>query len=182
MNIMPLKAKGLYLIESERIMDGRGFFSRLYCMDAMKDVCYKDLVQINTSFTKSHGSVRGMHFQRPPYSEKKIVYCLSGACFDVAVDLRKNSSTYLRWFGQILSADNNRAMLIPEGFAHGFQTLTDDVRMLYFHTEFYTPEAEGRLHYLDPAVAINWPEPIGFVSEKDRSCAYITDSFEGIEL
>ena len=121
-----------------------------------------------------------MHFQRPPHAETKIVSCLRGEVFDVAIDLRSWSSTYLRWHGEVLSAENHRTLLIPEGFAHGFQALVDDCEMLYFHTAAYQPGAESGLNPADPAVAIRWPLPISELSARDRAHALIADGFDGM--
>ena len=162
--------------------DDRGFLERIYCADELADVLgARSIVQINRTLTRTRGTVRGMHFQKPPFAELKVVMCLRGAVFDVAVDLRKGSSTFLASHGEMLSADNFRSMVIPEGFAHGFQALTDDVELLYLHTARYEPSAEGGLHPTDPRLAIAWPEPITGMSPRDEEHPLIVADFEGID-
>src|SRR5262249_28487398 len=128
------------------------------------------------------GTVRGMHFQFAPKAEKKIILCLKGAVCDVAVDLRRDSPTFLGHHTETLSADNRRALLIPEGCAHGFQTLTDDVELIYFHSEYYAPDHEAGVSALDPMLAIRWPEPVSLMSERDRSHPPLTSSHEGLRI
>ena len=123
-----------------------------------------------------------MHFQFPPHAEMKLVTCLRGEVFDVAVDLRQNSPTCLKWHAARLSADNHKTLVIPEGFAHGFQTLTDECEMLYFHTAAYQPDAEGGLNALDPAFSIDWPLPITERSARDQAHASLTAGFTGLKL
>jgi dTDP-4-dehydrorhamnose 3,5-epimerase len=140
---------GLAVILRKPMRDERGFFERLFCQEELQTAgLTKPIVQINRSLTRKKGTVRGMHFQYPPHSEVKIVSCLKGEIFDVAVDIRSGSATCLRWHGELLSAENNRSMLIPEGFAHGFQTLSDDCELLYLHTAAYAPvKADLRIEY-----------------------------------
>jgi dTDP-4-dehydrorhamnose 3,5-epimerase len=135
---------------------------------------------MNHSFTAEKGTVRGMHFQHPPHAEIKMVRCIAGAVFDVVVDLRKDAETFLQWYGVELSAENKQMIYIPEGFAHGFQTLTENVELIYHHTEFYTPEAEAGLLYNDVALNINWPLPITNLSERDTKHPIIQSNFKGI--
>lgn len=166
----PLELNGLYLLETEPFKDHRGQFARLFCARELAEIGLdKPIAQINHSLTRAKGAVRGMHFQLPPHAEVKIVRCLRGTCFDVAVDLREDSPTFLRWHGEILTGENNRSLLIPEGFAHGFQSLEPDTELLYFHTEFYTPDSESGVRYDDPAIGIEWPLPVCDISEKDKS-------------
>jgi dTDP-4-dehydrorhamnose 3,5-epimerase len=173
---------GLKLVERRRIEDTRGFLSRLYCADDFADAGFTDpIVQINQSLTRLRGSIRGMHFQRPPYSEDKFVSCLRGAIFDVAVDLRAGSPTFLRWHGEHLSEHNGRSLFIPKGFAHGFQALTEDCELLYLHTARYRPDAEGGLHALDPRLAIDWPQPVADMSSRDDSHPLVSESFTGLQ-
>jgi dTDP-4-dehydrorhamnose 3,5-epimerase len=135
---------------------------------------------MNHSTTYSKGSLRGMHYQLPPFREIKMVRCIAGAVFDVIIDIRTDSATFLQWFGIELSAANKKMLYIPEGFAHGFQCLTDNCELIYHHTEFYTPNAEGGLRYDDPKINIQWPLPVGVVSARDAGHAYLTDDFKGI--
>lgn len=152
------------------IGDHRGFFERLFCPVELADFLGGDPVaQINRSRTERRGSLRGMHLQTGPHVEKKIVTCLRGAVFDVAVDLRPQSASYGSWVGVELSEKNHRSLLIPEGFAHGFQTLVDDVELLYVHSKAYAPEAEGGVNPLDKEIAIAWPVDITEMSARDRA-------------
>jgi dTDP-4-dehydrorhamnose 3,5-epimerase len=150
--------------------DERGFFERLYCAEELAEAgLAKPVVQVNRSFTRRRAVVRGMHFQHPPHSEIKLVSCLRGAVFDVALDLRAGSPTYLNWTATVLSGENSLSLLIPEGCAHGFQTLSENCEMLYFHTAFYSPEHEGGVDPRDGDVAIAWPEPIAELSARDAA-------------
>jgi dTDP-4-dehydrorhamnose 3,5-epimerase len=140
------------------------------------------IAQINHTLTTRTGTVRGLHVQRPPHAEMKIVTCLRGAVFDVAVDLRGGSPTFLQWHAEHLTAENRRWLVIPEGFAHGFQTLTDDCEMLYLHSASYMPSAEGGLDATDPRLAIPWPLPIAERSPRDEGHKRLTAEFEGMQL
>lgn len=183
MRIEPLPLGGCFLLESAPFTDHRGAFARLFCANELAATgLARPIVQINHSRTTAQGAIRGMHFQRPPHAETKIVRCLRGAIFDVAVDLRPASPTFLRWHGELLTPDNMRAMCIPEGFAHGFQCLKADSELLYLHTEFYMPDFEGGLRCDDPAVGINWPLPPTDLSDRDRKHLLITPDFQGIIL
>jgi len=177
------KLSGLYSIELEPIVDRRGFFVRVFCKDDFS-LLKKNLIftQVNHSLTKEKGSIRGMHFQYPPYSETRVVRCISGTVFDVAVDLRKNSKTYLQFHGELLSAKNMKMLYIPEGFAHGFQTLTNSCEMLYFHTGFYNKKNEGGIRCDDPAIGIKWKLPVTNISARDRNLKLIDSTFKGFSL
>lgn len=142
----------------------------------------KPIAQINHTLTRKKGAVRGMHFQRPPHAEIKLVSCLKGEIWDVAIDLRSDSATFLQWHGETLSAENRKSLLIPEGFAHGFQTLTEDCELIYLHTSAYHPESEGALNATDPKLAIAWPLAISDISERDRNHKSIEQDFQGITL
>jgi len=172
---------GSYLIELDPFGDERGFFARLFCTATFEE---KGLaghwVQINNSFTRYCGTVRGMHFQYAPFMEDKMVRCISGAIWDVILDLRKGSPTYGQWFGAELDAAQRNMMYVPQGFAHGFQTLCDDVELLYFHSCEYQSTLEGGIHPCDPGLDINWPLPIQNLSGRDQSLPYFTNSFEGL--
>jgi dTDP-4-dehydrorhamnose 3,5-epimerase len=174
---------GVKLITSEPFHDERGVFNRIFCQEELKAI-RPDMVirQINHSMTKTKGTIRGMHFQYPPHAEMKIVRCVKGSIFDVAVDLRKSFTTFLRWHGEILSAENMKALVIPEGCAHGFQSLEDDIEMVYLHTEFYAKQSEGAIKYDEPKIAIQWPLKAMLVSEKDRSYPFLPDNYEGITV
>lgn len=173
--------EGLALVRRIRMEDDRGFLSRLYCRDELTGIGFSDgIVQINQTFTRARGAVRGMHFQRPPYAESKFVSCLRGEVFDVAIDLRAGSPTFLKWHAERLSAENCLSLAIPEGFAHGFQTLTEDCELLYFHSAGYDRESEGALNALDPALGIDWPLPITEMSPRDRGHPFVDSGFTGI--
>jgi len=178
-----LPLAGLTLVKRNPFSDSRGAFARLFCAETMVGAGWTGgIVQVNYSATSNKGTVRGMHYQIPPHAEAKLVSCLHGEIFDVAVDLRAGSPTFLQWYGTILSGANNMALLIPPGFAHGFQALTDDVEMIYCHSKDYVPEFEAGLQALDPKVAIAWPEPITNRSERDSALGAVLDNFEGIRL
>lgn len=175
---------GLYKVEREILEDQRGFLTRLYCEDEFKEIGFnKSLVQINQTMTKKRGVIRGLHFQYPPHTETKLVTCLRGEILDVAVDIRKGSPTYLQWHAECLSAENHASLLIPDGFAHGFQTLTENCELIYFHSSFYTLKAEGALNALDPTLAIDWPLDVTEMSERDKNHSLLSRTkFEGIEI
>lgn len=172
---------GLNVIVRKPLGDSRGYLERMFCIDYLRDIFgERRVVQINHTLTQHKGTVRGMHFQYPPHAEMKLVSCLRGSVFDVAVDLRKDSPTFLHWHAELLSADNHKTLAIPEGFAHGFQTLTDDCEMLYLHTATYTPGAEAGLNPQDAKLAIVWPLPITEISPRDAAHAPIAGDFEGV--
>ncbi len=174
---------GLTVVQRKPITDDRGFFCRFYCAEAFCEArLHKSIAQINHSFTRKKGAVRGLHFQNPPHAETKIVSCLKGEVFDVAVDLRKNSPTFLHWHAEILSESNQKSLLIPEGFAHGFQTLTEDCELIYLHSESFHPQSEGALNVADPMLEIAWPLALTEISDRDRAHPWIHPNFEGITL
>jgi len=175
--------EGLKVITAEPFCDERGYFERVFCQKELSSIKENIVIQqINHSLTKKRGTIRGMHFQYPPHAEIKIVRCTKGKIFDVAVDLRKESKTFLKWHGEVLSADNLKLLAVPEGFAHGFQALEDDSEIIYFNTKFYCKEAEGALKFDDPKLNIDWPLKMTGVSEKDASHPYIEEDFEGIAI
>jgi len=182
MKFIEAPLSGAYVIELEPIRDERGFFARTFCQQEFSQIGFhKQIVQINHSVTRIKGAIRGMHYQRPPACETKLIRCVQGGVFDVMVDLRTDSPTLLHHYGVELSKDNMRMISIPEGFAHGFQTLTDDAELVYHHSAFYNPQCEHGLRFNDPALAINWPLPAGAVSPKDQSYPLIDDTFKGID-
>jgi dTDP-4-dehydrorhamnose 3,5-epimerase len=166
---IPTALSNLVVIERERLGDERGFFSRFFCAEELSDFGTGRIAQINHTMTRAKGAIRGMHFQQAPHVEAKFVSCLAGAVFDVAVDLRPQSPTYLKWHGEVLSAENARSMMIPPGFAHGFQTLTQNCQLIYLHDKPYAPGAEGGVNSLDPKISIAWPLPAARMSERDRN-------------
>lgn len=178
-----LPLKGLFLITTIPHEDTRGIFDRIFCKKELEDIgLTSDIVQINHSVTDSKGSIRGMHFQYPPAAEIKMVRCLRGSVFDVVIDIRKSSPTFLQWHGEILSENSMKMLLIPQGFAHGFQTLEDSCEMLYLHTEYYSKKHESRIAYNDPAINIKWKLSPGHISEQDKKQPFITKNFDGVRL
>jgi dTDP-4-dehydrorhamnose 3,5-epimerase len=174
---------GLVLIERTRVGDSRGFLSRVFCSDELRAAGWgKTIAQINHTRTERRGTVRGMHFQTAPYAEMKLVSCIQGEVWDVAVDLRADSATFLQWHGEHLSAENRRALLIPEGFAHGFQVLSDGAELLYCHSEPYMPQSEAGVHPQDPKLGISWPLPIAEISDRDNQRPALTPLFTGVSL
>jgi len=173
--------KGSYVIDLEPIGDDRGWFVRTYCKNEFGKIAHtKEWVQLNHSFTKKQGTIRGMHYQIPPFSEIKLVRCIAGAVYDVIVDLRKGSSTFLHYFGAELSAANKKMIYIPEGFAHGFQALSEDCELIYHHSQFYLPGVEGGIKYNEPMVNIEWPLPIMNISARDNAHPLIDANFKGL--
>lgn len=168
---------GALVVQRHRRGDDRGFLSRLYCADELTAIgLHSPIVQINQTVTHRSGTIRGMHFQRGAAAEDKFVSCLAGRVFDIAVDIRRDSPTFLQWHGIELSAENMRSFLIPKGFAHGFQTLDDDCELLYLHTAAYDPVAEAGVNPFDPAVAIDWPLPPTDISDRDQRRPLISTS------
>ena len=181
MKITKLPIADSAMVDVEPFVDSRGIFSRWFCQKELEPLIGpRRIVNVNFSKTEQLGAVRGMHFQYPPKAEMKLVRCLRGKVFDVMVDLRKDSPTFLQWHGEVLSPENMRMLVIPEGVAHGFQTLENQSEMLYLHTEFYSPEQDGCIRYDDPRVGIAWPLPVTDVSEKDRTHPLMERTFEGL--
>lgn len=178
-----LSIDGAYLIELEPRLDERGAFTRIVCLRELGLIGHtKGFVQVNVSLTRAAGAVRGLHFQHPPKTETKLVTCIEGSVFDVILDLRRGSSTFLCWHGEELTESNSKVVYVPDGVAHGFQTLEQDSRLLYFHTEYYDPEHEDGVPYNDAKVQIQWPLPITDISKRDRSHKPLPDDYRGIEL
>lgn len=179
----PTPLAGVQVVERQRLGDHRGSLSRLFCAAELAAAGWAGpIAQINHTVTERIGTVRGMHFQRPPHAEIKLVSCLRGEVFDVAVDLRPGSPTYLQWHGVRLSAENGRALLIPQGFAHGFQALTDGVELLYCHSAPYTVSAEAGLDPRDPRLAIRWPLELTELSARDAGHPHLNDEFQGVRV
>lgn len=182
LNISPTPINDLYLIQANSFKDDRGMFSRLYCQEELQDITGMGIKQVNHSLTKERGTVRGLHFQYEPNAEEKIVQCIRGSVFDVVVDIRKNSPTFLKVFSVNLTQKNKKMIYIPKGFAHGFQTLEDDTELLYFHSSVYKPSNEGAIHVKEPLLDIAWPLKIQNLSQRDNEHAFLTNDFEGIEI
>ncbi len=181
MKFIKLNLNGAFRIELETAKDDRGYFSRLFCRDELNNVGHtENIVQINHSVTGKSGAIRGLHYQITPKAEIKIIKCIKGAVFDVIVDIRRNSSTFLYWHGEELTDTNMRMIYVPKGFAHGFQTLKPKSELIYFHTEFYSPAYERALLYNDPKLSIDWPLTVSDISERDSSHPFIDEMFKGI--
>jgi dTDP-4-dehydrorhamnose 3,5-epimerase len=173
--------KGAYIIEPEPYRDERGIFARLYCKEEFLAIGHdKEFVQSNLSVNHMKGTFRGLHYQRPPFAEIKLIRCSKGAVYDIIVDLRKGSSTFLHHFSVVLTGENMNMLYVPEGFAHGFLTLEDDSRMTYQHTAFYKPGFEAGLRHDDPALQVKLPEKPLIISDKDLDHPLITETFKGI--
>jgi dTDP-4-dehydrorhamnose 3,5-epimerase len=170
MRFAPTPLAGAYLIHLEPRVDQRGTFARAFCAQEFAAHGFEtNFVQANVSTNNRAGTVRGMHFQREPDAEVKLVRCVKGAIYDVAVDMRKESPTYLRWFGAELSDENGLAMYVPKGFAHGYQAITGGATVFYFVSAFYAPQSEGGLRFDDPKLSIRWPRPVSEISAKDAA-------------
>jgi dTDP-4-dehydrorhamnose 3,5-epimerase len=174
---------GVWITETKTFEDNRGAFSRMFCSrDLQLIIGQRKIVQINHSTTHGVGVVRGLHFQKPPNAEMKIVRCLKGRVFDVAVDLRQGSPTFLGWTAVELNPKSKLALVIPEGCAHGFQVLQEDSELLYLHTEFYAPDTEEAVRFDEPRVGVDWPLPPSDLSARDLNHPYLTKDFKGIVL
>lgn len=173
----------LLCLERQLLGDERGFLSRLFCLETLTQLGWSNTVEaVNHSFSAEKGTVRGMHYQLAPYAESKLVTCLQGVIWDVAVDLRPNSPTFLQWHSEILSEENHKSLLIPAGFAHGFQTLSDNVALIYCHSNRYDQASERGLSPQDPTLAIKWPLAISQISVRDREQTWLDSSFSGVCL
>jgi dTDP-4-dehydrorhamnose 3,5-epimerase len=182
-SLLDTPLKGLYVVKRNPTVDQRGYLERIYCVNALNNLFQdKGIRQINHTLTRNKGTVRGLHFQYPPFAETKFISCTRGVVWDVAVDLRDGSPTYLQHYALELSEDNFLSLLIPEGFAHGFQTLTSDCEMLYLHTADYNINSEGAINAIDPVLNITWPQTITERSFRDLNHPMIPDNFSGIKL
>lgn len=183
MKFIPTELEGSYEIDIFPVEDERGWFLRTFCKNEFAEIGHsKEWVQMNHSFTNNAGTIRGMHFQKPPFSEIKLIRCIAGKVFDVIVDLRKNSATFLKWVGIELSAENKKMIYIPEGFAHGFQTLTDECQLIYNHSEYYKPGVESGIKYDDEMIGINWPLAAKNFSERDYNLPLLDKNFVGLNI
>ena len=182
LNIKKLKLEGTYVVETNPFMDSRGVFSRYFCKRELKSILKnREILNINFSKNYKKGAVRGLHYQRPPYAEMKMPRCISGKVLDIFVDIRKNSKTFLKSDSIILSEENQKMLIIPEGFAHGFQSLEDNSQIIYLSTEYFYHEYEHALNIKDPNLKIKLPLIISEISEKDDQHKFLDLSkFEGI--
>jgi len=181
MKIISTPLEGVVVVETTLRRDHRGEFARLFCeRELAESVGKRRIVQVNRSLTQSRGAVRGLHYQLPPHAEMKLVRCIRGRVWDVAVDLRAGSPNFRRWHAQELSAENAHMLVIPEGCAHGFQVLEAGSELLYLHTAFYEPSSEGGVSPTDPLIGIEWPLPIVDLSDRDRTHRPLSPDFSGI--
>ena len=173
--------EGAYIIDLEPFSDDRGLFARTFCKREFAAIGHhKEFVQFNHSHSNQKGTLRGLHYQRPPHAEIKLIRCIRGSVFDVIVDLRHQSPTFLQHVGVELSEQNLRMIYVPEGFAHGFQTLQDHCELIYHHTAFYTPDSDGGIRYNDPKIRISWPLGLSTISDKDKNLPLLSDDFAGM--
>jgi dTDP-4-dehydrorhamnose 3,5-epimerase len=181
--ILSTKLAGVVIIETAPVTDHRGSFSRLFCEHELSNVIgARHIAQINHSRTASAGAVRGLHFQRPPHAEMKLVRCLRGRVFDVAVDLRAGSPTFLQWHAEELTPENAKVVVVPEGCAHGFQALEAQSELLYLHTAAYAPESESGVRFDDARIGIVWPLPVADLSQRDGYLPVLQSDFGGVAL
>lgn len=175
--------KDLFVVHTNVQKDSRGYFYRAYCKeDSSRYLLDTSFVQTNISHNYLRGTIRGLHMQVPPCAEVKFIRCVRGKIFDVAVDLRKNSTSFLTYFAIELSEENGLGLWIPEGFAHGFQVLEDQSTLLYQHSASYNNDCEFSISYLEPRIGIIWPESLTEISDKDREVSFLKETFEGIEI
>ena len=181
MNFCETKLKGAYVIDLNPLIDDRGVFTRTFCKTDFREIGHKkEFVQFNHSVTHTKGTIRGMHYQSPPESEVKLIMCMKGKVHDVLIDLRQNSPTFLNWIGIDLSVGRSNMIYVPEGIAHGFQTLEDNCELLYYHTSAYSPKTEGGVRYDDDRVNIKWPIEVTNISEKDKTYPMLNAEFRGL--
>lgn len=181
MKFIKTQFEDLWMIEPEIKSDTRGYLTRLFCKKELLEIDYDfEFVQENLTLTKIKGTFRGFHYQLKPYAEKKLVRCINGKVIDIVIDLRKDSATFLEAFSVELDSSKLNMILIPEGFAHGFQTLTDDCLMLYLHTNFYNKRYERGLNINDPLIKCSLRLPIKQMSERDKNHTLLTSNFKGV--
>lgn len=181
-NIQATPINGLYILEAKPHEDERGGFTRLYCAEELQKIVPINIKQINHSVTLKKGTARGLHFQYAPDAEVKIIKCIKGSVYDVVVDIRKNSPTFLKQFNLELTAENHKMLCIPKGLAHGFQALQDNAELIYMHDRIYTPGNEGALNLQDPLLNIDWPLDVINVSLRDKAHRFLDKEFKGIEI
>ena len=183
LTIEPLKLKGAFLVRSSIFGDHRGQFSRWFCSKELKHILKKRVIcQVNMSATEKEGTVRGLHYQLPPQCETKLVRCIRGKVWDTIIDIRSDLKTFLESISIELDEQDSTMLVIPEGMAHGFQSLQDNSQLLYMHTEFYSPESESGLNINDPALNLFWPRPITNMSERDKQFSNVPKGFTGLSL
>jgi dTDP-4-dehydrorhamnose 3,5-epimerase len=177
----PTPLEGSFMVQLEPFSDNRGWFARTYDANEFRHIGHKgEWVQMNHSYTAKKGTLRGMHYQLPPYREIKLVRCIRGKVLDVIIDIREGSTTFLKWFALELSQEKLNMLYIPAGFAHGFQALTDDCELFYHHSEYYAPGSEAGIKYDDEKLGISWPLEVSIISDRDLSHHRLTETFKGI--
>ncbi|MBI3728195.1 MAG: dTDP-4-dehydrorhamnose 3,5-epimerase family protein [Burkholderiales bacterium] len=180
-DFLPTSIDSLHLLQRKVLGDKRGYFQRMFCAEDLAELGWREpIAQINHTYTSLKGSIRGMHLQLFPNAEMKLITCMKGEVWDVAVDLRAESATFLKWHAVLLSQANQRSFLIPAGFAHGFQTISDEVEMLYCHSKPYAPASEMGLNPFDVQLAIEWPLGLTGISDKDRNWPMLSKEFQGV--
>ena len=181
MRFIETELAGAYIIEPERLEDDRGFFARISCIKEFEEKgLVSNYVQTNIAFNRKSGTLRGMHFQVAPHEEAKTVRCTTGSVYDVIIDLRPDSSTYRAWTSVVLSAENRRTLYVPEGFAHGYQTLEDGSELFYEMSEYFAPESARGIRWDDPSIDIRWPDiEERVISDKDRGLPYLAELSAG---
>jgi dTDP-4-dehydrorhamnose 3,5-epimerase len=183
MKVFRTELPGVVVVETAPFVDQRGAFARWFCEKELGEVMeHRRIAQVNYSRTTQLGALRGFHYQRAPYAEMKLIRCLRGRVFDVAVDLRRGSATFLRWHAEELTPQNARMLVIPEGCAHGFQAMEVESDLLYLHTALYAPEAEGGVRFDEARLGVSWPLPIADLSQRDRSFPVLDARFSGISV
>lgn len=183
LKIIETEIDGIFIVKTDPYVDDRGSYQRVYCENDLSTILNgKHMVNINYQSTLRKGTIRGLHFQEGRFSEAKLIRCLNGRIFDVVVDVRSNSNTFLKQFSIELSSDSNIGLFVSEGFAHGFQTLTDDCKTIYSTTQFYNPQMERGINPLDPLLKIPWPIKEAIISTKDRSQPFINGDFKGVTV
>ena len=183
MELIKTNLKDVYIIKLSPITDERGSLTRMFCKKEMNAIMKgEEIVQINHTITKEKNTIRGMHYQDFPKSETKIISCIKGEVLDIIIDIRKNSPTFMKRHEEVLSENNQTMLYVPKGFAHGFQTLSDDVGMIYFHTQFYSKEKERGIRYDDPKLGIKWPFKTTNISDKDKKHKLLDESFKGVDI
>lgn len=183
MNFVKTALKGAFIIEPTPYEDDRGLFARTFCKREFEQIGHtKEFVQFNHSVNKIKGTLRGMHFQYSPDCEIKLIRCVRGRVFDVIIDIRESSPTFLQHISVELNESNFKSIYVPEGFAHGFQTLENDTHLIYHHTSFYTPDNQGGVQYNDPVFNIQWPLEPQCLTEKDKQHKLVDKLFKGIKI
>lgn len=183
LTVESLNIEGTFIVLNQKMHDYRGNFSRLFCKTELESILAERVIlQINQSITNTKGTIRGMHYQTQPYAEMKLVRCIKGSIWDVMVDLRKDSPTFLKVISNELNSSNACMLIIPEGVAHGFQSLENDSQLIYLHTELFSPNSEQGINPFDPILNINWPLPMTTISERDQSFEMLDKNYKGIEL